>query len=56
MPLTSPVCLCCRDCKECKILAAGNYDKNQNYGANAGKVMQNNSLMEKACKLHALFG
>ncbi|XP_052771570.1 alpha-1,6-mannosyl-glycoprotein 2-beta-N-acetylglucosaminyltransferase-like isoform X2 [Mya arenaria] len=27
-----------KDCKECKILAAGNYDKNQNYGANAGKV------------------
>lgn len=27
-----------KDCKECKMLAAGNYDKVQNYGANSGKV------------------
>lgn len=27
-----------RDCKDCKMLAAGNYDKSQNYGVNAGKV------------------
>ncbi|XP_060582244.1 alpha-1,6-mannosyl-glycoprotein 2-beta-N-acetylglucosaminyltransferase-like [Ruditapes philippinarum] len=27
-----------KECTECKILAAGNYDKTQNYGANAGKV------------------
>ncbi|KAL4231384.1 hypothetical protein ACF0H5_008963 [Mactra antiquata] len=27
-----------KECKECKILAAGNYDKNQNFPANAGKV------------------
>ncbi|KAH3789456.1 hypothetical protein DPMN_167637 [Dreissena polymorpha] len=27
-----------KDCKDCKILAAGNYDKNQNFGTNAGQV------------------
>lgn len=27
-----------KDCKECRMLSAGNYDKNQNYAVNAGKV------------------
>lgn len=33
-------CIFCtfRDCKDCKILAAGNYDKTQNYGILGGKV------------------
>jgi len=32
-------CFCfSRDCKDCKILAAGNYDKTQNYGLLGGKV------------------
>ena len=36
-PEKGPFCIF-RDCKECKMLAAGNYDKNQNYRINAGKV------------------
>ncbi|KAL3864000.1 hypothetical protein ACJMK2_005716 [Sinanodonta woodiana] len=36
-----------KDCKDCTMLAAGNYDKSQNYGQNSGKVEVANWISSK---------
>ncbi|KAK3597730.1 hypothetical protein CHS0354_006081 [Potamilus streckersoni] len=36
-----------KDCKDCTLLAAGNYDKSQNYGLNSGKVEVANWISSK---------
>ena len=36
------------DCKECKIIAIGNYDEHHNFGVNAGKVWKLNIKSNKS--------